>query len=158
MKSLPASCWSLCNAQLWQKINKGCYMCDVLANVYSRINLKCGSADITMPLSSPPSPSFSYLHCPLLQPFNLPLSISSLFTVHSVCGLPTLTTLKSFIKKPINSTRTFAYRHTCTCMCVCILWTHVVVLDRSCLCIGKFAHVYNAYGMCVYVLWTCANA
>lgn len=50
---------------------------------------------------------FSYLPSTVLSSTSLiSPSISSLFTAYSVCGLPTLTALQSFIKQLINSTRT----------------------------------------------------
>lgn len=114
--------------------------------VWSDSEVKCDSADIAIPLSSPPSSSLPYLsscvlsYAPLIS---LSLSISSLFTAYSVWSLPTLTALQSFIKPLINSTLTFRYRHMhtcdfmerfgkvcvrCACVCLKACWEH------SCLC------------------------
>lgn len=67
---------------------------------------------------------FSYLPSTVLSSTSLiSPSISSLFTAYSVCGLPTLTALQSFIKQLINSTRahlhadahTHVHMHACMC-------------------------------------------
>lgn len=115
------------------------------SHVWSKPELKCGSADITIPLSSPSSSSLSYLSSTVLSSSHLiSLSISSLFTAYSVWGLPTLTALQSFIKPLINSRH--AHLHTDTRafrgefmarMCVCVL-----LAQDGHVCVEKNEHRY----------------
>lgn len=122
--------------------------------LWPNAEVKCGSADITIPLSPLSScSSLSYLSSTVLSSSPLiSLSISSLFTAYLVWSLPTLTALQSFIKPMIKSTHTNLHTdtHSCTwlytsdftreCLQACINWTVMFVCKRLCKCI----HIWHA--------------
>lgn len=105
---------------------------------------------------------FSYLPSTVLSSTSLiSPSISSLFTAYSVCGLPTLTALQSFIKQLINSTRTHLHTdahthvHMHAGMCEIFIggggFIQRVFQDRA--RTGILVQVYDARSASICVSW-----